>query len=433
MKNSTFTGCHDNNFSDRNKESVVVVIANMSLSSINEYSTEAGLDELHVINAKTSAITAFWLDIGRKFEEMKQALKPKEKFRDLVEATGRTVTFVNKLIRATKMADNFPITTAYILGIDMLAQLAQPKYADLIDDFINHPPENQLEASLRMKKFVQSLPKKPQTREVASPWKYKGAAKTSDGLPREYQVPLISETVGLIIEQESENANMPPRIFVEKAVQAQSLRQSYSPRGVSPRQTLERVLSPTSFAFVEPKATNTEVVTVVQEHHSTEAEELKASLNKLELEKTSTETSFAQSSPDRKFHPADFAQIVEMAIALPINLIKSLLPLSKPVKSLHMEQNVTELVPIGTQSVLESTPAYELCTKSAGWNLPSGELCARKSKSEKVFAIGEMVMYCGLIYTVESEQDADGAVECKMANGRTRHISVQFLKKCEVI
>lgn len=358
MNNSTFTSFQDNNFeNDRNAKSIFA-IANMSLTSINEYIAEAELDQTNALNAITSTITAFWLDMGRKFEDMKKSLKPKEKFRDLVEAMGKPVTFVNKLIRATKVASNFPMTTAYMLGIDILAQLAQPKYADLIDDFINHPPENQLEASDRIKELVRSQPKKPQT-----PWKYKGAAKTSDGLPREYQAPLISETAGLIIEQESENANMPPRIFVEKAVQA----------------------------FVEPKAKSEEldVFAAEAEHHKAEAEELKAIINEMELEKTSTETVLAQ--------------VVETAIALPINLIKSLLPLSKPLKSLHIESPVRELVPIG----------------------------ARKPKSEKVFAIGEMVMHCGVIYTIESEPDADGDVECKMANGRSRHIAVQFLKKCE--
>ncbi|MDF5734085.1 MAG: hypothetical protein PUP92_40475 [Rhizonema sp. PD38] len=395
MNSSRVIGFHDNNFSDRRPQSVVIAIANASLSSLNEQIAEASLDQNYALTATTSAITAFWLDMGRKFADMKQALKPKEKFRDLVEAMGRTVTFVNKLIRATNVADNSPIATAYMLGIDILAQLAQPKYADLIDDFTNHPPENQLEASDRIKEFARSQPKKPKT-----PWIQRSSAKTSDGSAREYQAPILSETAGLIIELESENTGMPPRVFVEKAVQAQSLRQS-SPGEASPGRLWERVLSPASFAFVEPKAISEEleVVAAVAEHHKAEAEELKIAINELELEKTSTETTLAQ--------------IVETAIALPINLIKAILPFSKLsskgpenlVASSEVTAPIRELIPIGA---------------------------ARKPKSEKFFAIGEMVMHCGVIYTVESLPDADGDVECKMANGRSRHLAVQFLKKCEV-
>jgi hypothetical protein len=352
MTSTTFTSFQDNNFeNDRNLR-----------------------DELAALNAKTIAATELWLNLGRKLEETKKSLQSKKKFCDLVEAMGSTVAYANKLIRAAKVASNFSITTACILGIDLLAQLAQPKYAELIDDFINHPPQSQLEASDRMKEWRDSQPKKPKT-----PWKYVGADNTSDGLPREYQAPIVSETTGLIIEKESENANMPPRIFVEKAVQAQSLR--------------ERVLSPASFAFVEPKALSSELeeVAAVAEHHKAEAEELKATIKALELEKTSTETTLAL--------------FVEQAVALSLNLIKFLLPLSKPVLSDPKESLVRELVPRSERG---------------------------EPKSDKFFAIGEMVMYYRVIYTVESEPDADGFVECKMANGRSRYLAMQFLKKCEV-
>ncbi|MDF5732407.1 MAG: hypothetical protein PUP92_31515, partial [Rhizonema sp. PD38] len=368
MNSSTVAGFHDNNFEDRRPQSIVIAIANASLDSLNEQIAEASLDQTTALTATTSAITSFWLDMGRKFEEMKQALKPKEKFRDLVEAMGRTVTFVNKLIRATNVADNFPITTAYMLGIDILAQLSQPKYADLIDDFTNHPPENQLEASDRIKEFARSQPKKQKT-----PWVQRGSHKTVDGLPREYQAPIVSETAGLIIEQESENIGMPPRVFVEKAVQA----------------------------FVEPKVMSEEldVFATVAEHHKAEAEELKAAINELELEKASTETTLAQ--------------IFDCAIALPINLINALLPLSK--LSMRVPENL-----VASRDV--TAPIREL--------IPIG--AAKKPKSDKSFAIGEMVLHCGVIYQVQSLPDADGDVECKMANGRSRHIAVQFLKKCAV-
>ena len=115
MNNPILTGFDDNNFSDRNPHSVVIAIANASLDSLNEQIVEVGLDQATALTATTTAITAFWLDMGRKFQDMKQALKPKEKFRDLVSAMGRTVTFVNKIIRATTVAENFPVTTAYIL------------------------------------------------------------------------------------------------------------------------------------------------------------------------------------------------------------------------------------------------------------------------------------------------------------------------------
>ncbi|MDF5716739.1 MAG: hypothetical protein PUP93_23430 [Rhizonema sp. NSF051] len=435
MNNQILTDFDDNNFSDRNPHSIVVAIANKSLDSLNEQIAEAGLDQVTALTATTSAITAFWLDMGRKFSDMKLALKPKEKFRDLVSAMGRTVTFVNKLIRATKIADDFPVTTAYTLGIDILAQLAQPKYADLIDDFINHPPENQLEASDRIKEFARSQPKK-----IKTPWLQRGSHLTVDGLSREYQAPIVSETVGLIIEQESEKVSLPPRLFVEQAVQA-----FVEPKAKSAGQ---KILSGELCVMSE----DLEVVAAVAEHHKIEAEELKASLNSLELERTSAETMLAE--------------VVETASALPIDLIKALLPLSKrvPVVLPEVTEPIGLLLSRGAKSAGESTLSGELCAEEqrrkelmdvnsssplppcpSAQELPQQrdaltepirELipigAARKPKNEKSLAIGDIVLHCGVIYRVESEPDADGDVECRMVNGRTRHIAVQFLKKCVV-
>ncbi|MDF5716177.1 MAG: hypothetical protein PUP93_20385 [Rhizonema sp. NSF051] len=215
MVAATFNAFEENFGDDHKRQSGVIAIADTLTGLTNTLIAEKGLGENTYIDAAASLLTAMSLDLGRKFEVIKQSLKPKEKFRDLVESLGKTLPFVNKLIRATKIADNFPVQTAYMLGIDMLTQLAQSKYADLIDDFVNHLPASQLEASDRMKEFSRSQPKKPKT-----PWKYVGAHKTSDGLAREYQAPHVSETTGLAIERESELSNLSPRVILEKAVQA---------------------------------------------------------------------------------------------------------------------------------------------------------------------------------------------------------------------
>ncbi|MDF5730486.1 MAG: hypothetical protein PUP92_21295 [Rhizonema sp. PD38] len=376
MVAATFNVFEENFGDDHKRQSDVLAIANTLTGLTNTLIAEKGLGENTYIDAVASLLTAMSLDLGRKFEVIKQSLKPKEKFRDLVENLGKTLPKVNKLIRAAKVADNFPAQTAYMLGIDMLAQLAQSKYANLIDDFIEHPPVSQLEASLRMKEFSQSQPKKPKT-----PWKYVGAHKTSDGLAREYQAPHVSETVGLAIERECELSNLPPRIIVEQAIQA----------FVEPEHRVEelQIAAEESLLYKE----NFQQIELRAKEFEAEAKELrniKAENMQMELE--------AQ-------------QVKEIACNLvdqipSIFFFKSLITYIKPTP--------VEAIPLPNKRTMDARNKV------------------KQVATQKTFKIGEIVSHGGALYTIASEPDEDGDILCRSASGQTRHLQPRFIKKCNV-
>lgn len=103
---------------------------------------------------------------GKDFQAAFSILTKKKDFGILLEEQGIARPLVNKLIKIATVSDEFDLSTAGILGIDILAQLAQPKYADVREDLVNHPPETQLEARDRIKEWKESQPKKEKQKPV---------------------------------------------------------------------------------------------------------------------------------------------------------------------------------------------------------------------------------------------------------------------------
>ncbi|MDF5732257.1 MAG: hypothetical protein PUP92_30720, partial [Rhizonema sp. PD38] len=85
---TTITAFEGNFEDDGNAQSIVVAIADLTTSFTNEHIAEAGLSAHIASNVRAGVATAFWLDLGRQFEEIKKSLKPKERFRDVVETLG---------------------------------------------------------------------------------------------------------------------------------------------------------------------------------------------------------------------------------------------------------------------------------------------------------------------------------------------------------
>ena len=256
----------------------------------------------------------------------------------------------------------------------MLAQLAQSKYADLIDDFINHPPENQLSASDRIKEFARSQPKKPKT-----PWKYVGARKTSDGLAREYQAPYVSETVGLTIERESELSNLPPRIILEKAVQA----------------------------FVEPEHRVEELQIAVEEGLLYKENFQQIELKAKEFEAEAKE--LRNIKAENMQMEVEAQQVKEIACNL-IDQIPSIFFFKSLIT--YIKTTPVETIPLVDRKTINA------------------ESKVKQVAAEKTFEIGEMVSHGGALYTIASEPDEDGDILCRSASGQTRHLQPRFIKKC---
>lgn len=96
--------------------------------------------------------------VGNRLQIIKESAK--KKFRQYLEDAGLTRATANKLMKVSRATEELGKETAGILGIDILAQLALPKFADVREDFVEHPPETQLVATDRIKEWKRSQPKK---------------------------------------------------------------------------------------------------------------------------------------------------------------------------------------------------------------------------------------------------------------------------------
>ena len=101
MVAATFNAFEENFGDDHKRQSGVIAIADTLTGLTNTLIAEKASCNTY-IGVTASLLTAMSLDLGRKFEVIKQSLKPKEKFRDLVESLGKTLPFVNKLIQSSE-------------------------------------------------------------------------------------------------------------------------------------------------------------------------------------------------------------------------------------------------------------------------------------------------------------------------------------------
>lgn len=108
----------------------------------------------------------FAIQAGRDFQNALSSVTKKKHFGILLEEYGVARPFANKLMKIASSGNEFNMEVASMLGTDILAQLAQPKYADIRDDLAEYPPETQLEARDRIKEWKESQPKKEKSTPI---------------------------------------------------------------------------------------------------------------------------------------------------------------------------------------------------------------------------------------------------------------------------
>jgi hypothetical protein len=147
--------------------------------------------------------------IGEKASQYKEELG--KKFAAWVRGLGMSLPVVNQVMKAQEAAANLEPQVAEELDVPTLKKLAEPKNAQALEAIAQLD-----ECSVELAQDIireHRLPKEPK-----NPWVYAGAANTADGKPREYQLPRVSETIGVQIEAKKQQNNISPRQIIEQAL-----------------------------------------------------------------------------------------------------------------------------------------------------------------------------------------------------------------------
>ncbi|KYC41211.1 hypothetical protein WA1_03760 [Scytonema hofmannii PCC 7110] len=152
--------------------------------------------------------------IGQLLLFLKERLKPKQYEEALVNSLGWISGIANQLLKLAPILGNF--TTKQLdkinhnLSPSALYKLATGRTpVEVIKSMLEKACTQEVskkDIQLETKKHKENQPKKQPT-----PWRYAGNG-------REYQPPRISEKVGLIVEQLSEQNETPRRFVIEEAV-----------------------------------------------------------------------------------------------------------------------------------------------------------------------------------------------------------------------
>jgi hypothetical protein len=147
--------------------------------------------------------------IGEKASQYKEELG--KKFAAWVRELGMSLPVINQVVKAQEAAASLKPPVAEELDVPTLKKLARPKNAAALEAIAQLD-----ECSIELAEDIikeHRLPKQPE-----SPWIYTGAANTTDGKPREYKLPRVSETIGLQIEAKQQEDNLSPRQILEQAL-----------------------------------------------------------------------------------------------------------------------------------------------------------------------------------------------------------------------
>lgn len=149
------------------------------------------------------------LELGEIASGFKQDLG--KKFAPFIRGLGIPLPVVNQLTKVFEVAEQLQPPVVEELDVYTLKKLAQPKNAKALDA-IAQLEECDVELAEDLIK-EHRLPLQPK-----NPWKYVGAANTADGLPREYELPRVSETMGILIESKKQQDGVSSRQIVEQAL-----------------------------------------------------------------------------------------------------------------------------------------------------------------------------------------------------------------------